>query len=164
MRMLRYGMALIAMLVVTVTANASPAAAATQYFVFHSGNTVASGKCLDFKTSNSRVQMYTCNSTVNQSWYIQNTSTHARVILHSKNNGQCVDAWQGANVQLVAIGCDGTTTQQWNLHVVSGGYDIWESVAFPGKCMDIHTVGSGIITQLYTCNNTGSQLWYPIPA
>ena len=45
-----------------------------------------------------------------------------------------------------------------------GGYDTWENVAFPGKCMDIHTVGSTIIVQLYTCNNTVSQYWYPIGA
>jgi hypothetical protein len=157
MRHLRNGLAVLVLLALALVTGATPAAAAT-WVAVQNGHPSASGKCLDHRTSDFRIQMYTCNSTYNQQWDFEATGTHSVFRIRLRNGGKCLDGWNGRGQQLVALGCDGSTAQLWLARSIAP-YHYWESRRFPGQCIDFHNYGSTNIVQLWDCNNTSPQLW-----
>ncbi|MEV8532386.1 ricin-type beta-trefoil lectin domain protein [Streptomyces sp. NPDC051211] len=114
------------------------------------------GKCLDVKggkaANGTRIQLYTCNGSVAQSWILGKDGTFRAL-------GKCLDnARNGtANGNSITLhDCNGTPAQRWSVnpkgqivHVASG------------KVLDVTggATANGTPIQLYTANTNKRQVW-----
>jgi hypothetical protein len=115
-------------------------------------------KCLDVHapdqhTNGGRVQVWGCNSTLQQTWNFDGRAIRSGA-------GKCLDVHapdqhnNGAKVQV--WDCNGSLQQTWRIegHTLKSG---------AGKCLDVHAPDqftNGGRVQVWDCNGTLQQTWY----
>ncbi|MFD5433807.1 RICIN domain-containing protein [Kitasatospora sp. NPDC127067] len=55
--------------------------------------------------------------------------------------------------------CGDGLGQAWKIDSLSGA-SRYESIAFPGQCMDIYNWGRGPVVQLWDCGSQANQYWW----
>nr|WP_228772999.1 RICIN domain-containing protein [Streptomyces eurocidicus] len=119
----------------------------------------AQGRCLDVeggKTDNSTpVQLWTCNGSTAQKWQVYGDDRGLH--LQNVNSQKCLDvsggkADNGTRIQIWSCNSSPAQTWEFNLRATTS----LKSVG-TGKCLDLHTFGSGNDAWLWGCNGTGAQ-------
>lgn len=117
-----------------------------------------SGKCLDVTAASiddgTRVQIYSCNSTIAQTWRFSSGLLMVYGDLHTR----CLDVTGNAqtNETLMQIwGCNGGAAQQFSLNPNG------TIISTAGFCLDVRNAGMENLTpvQLYSCNGGAAQQW-----
>jgi Ricin-type beta-trefoil lectin domain len=156
--------ALLGLVLVGLSAAASPAAASTpQFYELIARN---SGQCLDVQNQSTvpgaLIQQYLCWGGQNQQWQFQPTD-NGYVEVIARNSGQCLDVKDqstapGAHIQQYP--CWGGPGQQWYFSYREGGY--YEVIARnSGLCLDVtdQSTAPGALIQQYPCWGGPGQQW-----
>ncbi|WP_445548175.1 protein kinase domain-containing protein [Frankia sp. CiP1_Cm_nod1] len=148
----------------------STAPVATGGITLHS-NRFGQGMCLDADinyqgVNGTRVQLWTCNGSVQQQWYYEG-DLHTGALIHSvKWPGMCLDAdtntigSNGGKVQLWM--CNGFAQQRWYYRNTAGANAYQNGWGAPyGRCLDADSNAGwdGTRVQLWECNQTTQQQW-----
>jgi hypothetical protein len=126
----------------------------------------AAGKCLDVqgggKTNGTPVQIYTCNGSAAQRWYLYG-SHDGGYSLRNGNSGKCLEVANGASANGTKIqihDCDDAKAQQWKFDVRSAG-ELRDTAT--GKCVHLPSFDTGKDAVLSTCNGSAAQKLRIVP-
>ena len=124
---------------------------------------VSSSRALDVEngssSSGANVRSWISNGSFAQKWYVSAASGY---------DGEYYIECMGSIMRLAADSsgnvcqrsASGDASQRWKVSVARGGY-VFESVAYPGKMLDLNGASSacGANVQVYTNNGSSAQIW-----
>ncbi|MEU4218885.1 RICIN domain-containing protein [Actinoplanes sp. NPDC026623] len=152
----------------TRAADTDPAPGWDQFFVRIRSLYGDADQCLDADTNGrgngTRVQVWDCNQTTQQLWYVHSDSTVESV----RNPGMCLDAdsdAQGANGARIQLWtCNGSAQQKWIRR--AGDLAIYNLAFLNGfgtvMDRDSDVAGNGAQAQLWQKNSMSQQRWQVI--
>ncbi|MET8540483.1 RICIN domain-containing protein [Kitasatospora sp. NPDC004799] len=141
--------------------SAASATSATGATTITSASPEAAGNCLDaYDWGNGPwIQMWSCHGGANQSWNISWNNTSGGWNIQSNSSlHYCVDGSRGHGEQLIQNVCGNGLGQAWKIDSLSGA-SRFESIAFPGQCMDIYNWGRSSVVMLWDCGSQANQYW-----
>ncbi|MEY9912108.1 hypothetical protein ABIA35_008367 [Catenulispora sp. MAP12-49] len=132
-----------------------------------------SSHCMDNATENfAKVQMWDCTKHAEQNWFPVFNGDNGNLAdfsFRNKNTNLYLTAPTGGGGGTVVMsGYTGDATQQW-LRIydndpsdqTDGSYQVWESAASPGWCLNTNSVGNGTALRLWPCDITDHyQKWH----
>ena len=123
----------------------------------------AAGKCLDASNwgAGPWVTMYPCHGGSNQYWTLNRHFGNSTFDIFYTYNGRykCLDGVAGHGQQLTVWACDGTTGQRFRQRGSEPDEMVFESVRYPGQCVDVSDWGRGSAVILFNCNLSPNQGW-----
>ncbi|MEU5188849.1 RICIN domain-containing protein [Streptomyces klenkii] len=143
-------------LFVATPASAGTASVASDTYYYKN---LASGRCLTERNSPYNYTVVRrCDSSASQQWFHEYLGGSFTV--RNQFSGQCLETSRGHGGQPWGYPCNGGVGEKWIMRNHGSGRVSFESVSYPGQCLEADPLGRAEEVVLWDCSYAANQLWY----